>query len=485
MANWLRWFQKNTNAAKAYRKPPAAFGLANAAAKPDIAASANPEALKIMVEEAVVISDRLQAAVSEVDSSMHQLEAIAARSAVQEETLRRRSQSATIRLGEAFSSLQEVAAASQEIRGVTELLRGQSNETRDVVVDVCRSLHQTGEFLSALIESRATMERQVQDLGRHASGIGEINVSLQAIVAQTSLLAQSAAIEAANAGEQGRGFAVVARQIRQLAEESVEAVKQSTGIVRQIEAGIRQVVESVNGDRHAVETGLGEAGQTRDKMDVIFNSFLKVDQHVGKTLEFAVEQADRTAAANQMLEEVVELVGLMTGSVDDTLAQNKRQRHEINNLGRVSRELKASADELIEAVQQAGVRIWEEGSISSDMAAWTELLRDLAADPALADLDEEAHSVVLGAWLRRTQGMEAIWSNRSDGSFVFSEPEAGLLNARGRDWWRKAMAGETFISDVYLSAITKRPCLTVSMPLRRSDGTPFGVIGIDIVVTSQ
>ena len=76
---------------------------------------------------------------------------------------------------------------------------------------------------------------------------------------------------------------------------------------------------------------------------------------------------------------------------------------------------------------------------------------------------------MLGAWLKRTQGMEAIWSNRSDGSFVFSEPEAGLLNARGRDWWRKAMAGETYISEVYLSAITKRPCLTVSMPLRWED----------------
>jgi hypothetical protein len=45
------------------------------------------------------------------------------------------------------------------------------------------------------------------------------------------------------------------------------------------------------------------------------------------------------------------------------------------------------------------------------------------------------------------------------------------------------MAGETFVSEVYISAITKRPCLTVSMPLRDRNGIPSGVIGIDIVIS--
>ncbi len=98
-------------------------------------------------------------------------------------------------------------------------------------------------------------------------------------------------------------------------------------------------------------------------------------------------------------------------------------------------------------------------------------------------MSEDSHREILGGWLKRTAGMEAIWSNRSDGSFVYSEPEAGLLNARGREWWKRAMEGETFVSEVYISAITKRPCMTVSMPLRRIDGTAFGVIGIDIVVS--
>jgi methyl-accepting chemotaxis protein len=481
MVQWQRWIQRygKGNNSIQFSRPE----QKNVAPQGKISSDhANPEALRQMVGEAVVIADRLQAAVSEVDSSMSQLDGIAVRSAEQEEKLRQHSKTAMFRLEEAFSSLQEVSAASQEIRGVTEEMNSQSQKTRDVVVDVCRSLNHTDEVMNDLSINHGTMEERVNGLIAQASKIGEINALIQEIVTQTSLLALNAAIEAAHAGEQGRGFSIVAQEIRKLADQSGQAVKRSTSIVQNIESGIRQVVSSVEREKKSVSLGLEEMNKTREKMDVIFNSFLKVDQHVSKTLEFAVEQAERTMATNTLLEDVVEAVGLTLSSVDDTLAQNKRQRAEINNLGRVSEELKESSDELIIAVQQAGGRTWD-SEVAMDTTRWIDLLRTLASDPFLAGMEEEAHRDVLGSSLRRTTGMEAIWSNRSDGSFVFSEPEAGLLNARGREWWKKAMNGEVFVSEVYISAITKRPCLTVSMPLREIEGTTIGVIGIDIVVS--
>jgi methyl-accepting chemotaxis protein len=441
-----------------------------------------PDALRHMIEEAVVISDRLQAAVSEVDSSMGQLDAIATRSALQEEKLLVHSKTAMYRLEEAFSSLQEVAAASQEIRGVTEELTLHSKQTKEVVVEASRSLNHTDEVMGELSRNHSTMEDRVNGLIEQASKIGEINELIQEIVTQTSLLALNAAIEAAHAGEYGRGFSIVAQEIRKLAEQSGEAIKRSTNIVHHVEDGIRQVVSSVEQEKQSVSLGLAEMNKTKEKMDIIFNSFLKVDKHVRKTLECAVEQNERTTTTNRLLEDVVESVGQTMNSVDDTLAQHKRQRMEINNLGRVSEQLKESADELVVAVQQAGGRVWE-GAVAADTTRWTDLLRTLVSDPSLAGLDEGAHREVLGGWLKRTAGMEAVWSNRSDGSFVFSAPEAGLLNARGREWWKEAMDGQTFVSEVYLSAITKKPCVTVSMPLRRMDGTSYGVIGIDIAIS--
>lgn len=484
MTNWRRWIGKGTQAFVKRNSTSAPQVQGSGTNAPPSAATVleGDGALRRMIEEAVVISDRLQATVSEVDSSMGQLSAIADRSALHEDLLRENSKTAMTRLGDAFTALQEVAAASQEIRGVSELMSRQSQETREVVVEVCRSLTHTDEVMNDLSANHGTMEERVRALIEQASKIGEINALIQEIVTQTSLLALNAAIEAAHAGEHGRGFSIVAGEIRKLAEQSGQAVKRSTGIVSSIESGIREVVSSVDLEKKSVALGLEEMNKTRERMDVIFNQFLKVDEHVNRTLEFAVDQAERTTVTNGMLEDVVESLGKTVNSVEDTLAQNIMQRFEINNLGRVSEELKASSEELIASVQQTGGRVWE-GAVSADTAKWSELLKAVASDPSLESMDEESHREVLGGLLRRSPGMEAIWSNRADGSFVYSEPEAGLLNARSREWWKRAMAGEAFVSEVYISAITKRPCLTVSIPLRRPDGSAFGVIGIDITVS--
>ena len=64
-----------------------------------------------------------------------------------------------------------------------------------------------------------------QNLERKANDITNIVSLVSGISDQTNLLALNASIEAARAGEQGRGFAVVAEEVRKLAEQSQQAVK--------------------------------------------------------------------------------------------------------------------------------------------------------------------------------------------------------------------------------------------------------------------
>ncbi len=490
MAFWQRWTKEKSKLGereKAGSSTAGVFATGEGGRRNGVAiapedAVDRSDKLHRMIGEAVVISDRLRAAVSEVDASMGQLETIADRSAVQEERLRHHSRTAVAQLEEAFSALQEVAAASEEIRGTSERMSDQSREAKEVVLEVNRSLLHTDEVMNEMSQQHGAVEERVRGLIVQTSRISEMNALIQEIVSQTSLLSLNAAIESAHAGEYGRGFSVVAQEIRKLAEQSGEAVKRSTAIAQEIEAGIREVVASVDREKLSVARGLEEMRRSRERMDSIYGHIEKVDLQVSTTLNASVEQATRTGAANELLKGVVETVGLTFGSVDETLAQNRQQRAETTKLGRVSAELRDAADELIGAVQQAGGRIWAVAG-QAETGRWIEQLATLAADPALRTLDETAHRQVLGSWLGKTEGMEAVWSNRGDGSFLFSEPEAGLLNARGREWWRRAMAGENFVSEVYLSAITKKPCLTVAMPIRGEDGAPIGVVGIDIGIS--
>ncbi|MGO4376098.1 methyl-accepting chemotaxis protein, partial [Paenibacillus sp. MCAF20] len=176
----------------------------------------------------VVISDQLNAAVDEVDQTIGHLTDIADQSAVQEQSLRAKSSLAMSRIEETFAALQEVSSAAEEINEASEHLNKKSKETKEVVIEVCRSLTSTDQVMSDLNAHNQNMEQHIRQLIDQTSYINEINQFIQEIVSQTSLLALNASIEAAHAGEYGRGFAVVAQQIKKLAEQSGEAVKRSS-----------------------------------------------------------------------------------------------------------------------------------------------------------------------------------------------------------------------------------------------------------------
>jgi methyl-accepting chemotaxis protein len=464
MAAWLT----------AMRKPAGSRG--------DASNEAEHALLLRMVQEAVVISDRLAAVVAEVDSGRAALESMAESAQEQERRLREHGRSAMERLEEAFAALQEMEGASEHVRDASETMYAQSRAAGDAALEVNGSLLETDVAMSELSGHHAEMEHKVRLLADEASRIGEIHSLIREMVAQTSLLALNAEIEAAHAGESGRGFSVIAMEIRKLAEQSGEAVKRSAAVLHKIEAGILEVVESVRQEKRSVVRCVEETGKNRKRIDAILQRIVKVDEQVGHVKEAAQEQSVRTETANRLLREVVDSVERTWASVEDTVAQNVRQRREIANLGRVSKELQAAAGELTDAVRQTGGRVWR-GDAQVDASRWTALLAALSADPALTGMVPSEHRRKLSRWLADTPGAAAVWSNSPDGAFVFSEPEAGLLNAKGREWWRQAMEGRTFVSEVYLSAITKKPCVTVSVPIRGEDGRPVGVLGVDIEIS--
>lgn len=78
--------------------------------------------------------------------------------------------------------------------------------------------------LNSVKESFAQVNTQGQQLASKVKDIIQIVSAVEAIAEQTNLLALNASIEAARAGEHGRGFAVVAEEVRQLAENSKQAV---------------------------------------------------------------------------------------------------------------------------------------------------------------------------------------------------------------------------------------------------------------------
>jgi hypothetical protein len=110
-----------------------------------------------------------------------------------------------------------------------------------------------------------------------------------------------------------------------------------------------------------------------------------------------------------------------------------------------------------------------------------EKVMNLLSQFPLYELDADVHKKALDQFFEENEHIEAIWSNRLDGTFVYSNPPAGLINAKARPWFIEASKNKIFISSIYTSAVTKKPCITISFPIHKN-GDIVGVIGVDLIV---
>jgi uncharacterized protein YukE len=153
---------------------------------------------------------------------------------------------------------------------VGALVSSISVETQQVLQEATQKIASASEQLTATAEElAATATELAQDLENAKVGgerilneIKKTDAILQFIhdVADNSnLLGLNAAIEAARAGEAGRGFAVVAEEIRKMAANSSQAVKDIDNIIKTIQKENAQMVKNIMataqlGERQAAAT---------------------------------------------------------------------------------------------------------------------------------------------------------------------------------------------------------------------------------------
>lgn len=438
--------------------------------------------MKGLYNESIVISDQLVAAVDEVDQAMIHLSSITDKSQQQERLLTNCSKQANSKITEVFSSLQQVSAAADQISYGAMHLTNQSSETKQVTLDLQKSLTEMESRMQQLQKSNLDMTLQINSLIEHTSKIYELNKLIQQIVSQTSLLALNASIEAAHAGEYGKGFAVVAQEIRRLADQSNATVKQSSEFVAHIEQGVKLVTSAVAQERTFVEQSVQEMGMSCERMDMIAERIVEVDQLVSDMKASSDSQKIQTAYVTTRLQEAVEYVNETLIAVKDTVSMNEAQRSQIHKLDRIRSNMGKASNELKQAIECVEIDVVKKVT-NANTDAMIKWLTEAASRSSITSLDPIEHYEQLSALLSSEPEVEAIWSNHADGSFIVSIPDAGLLNAKGREWWKQAMRGESYQSTYYVSAITKRLCQTLSVPIYKDDSI-VGVLGIDLTIGS-
>ncbi|MDR6100133.1 methyl-accepting chemotaxis protein [Agrobacterium larrymoorei] len=168
------------------------------------------------------------------------------------------------------ASVEETAAALEEITTTVSDTSNRAQEAGRLVRNTKDNAEQSGHVVRQAIEAMGKIEASASEI---ASIIGVIDE----IAFQTNLLALNAGVEAARAGDTGKGFAVVAQEVRELAQRTAKAAKE-----------IKDLIGA--SDKH-VKDGVRLVGETGKALEKIVGQVVQVDRNVSTIVEASREQA--------------------------------------------------------------------------------------------------------------------------------------------------------------------------------------------------
>ena len=188
-----------------------------------------------------------------------------------------------------------------------------------------RSLSEEASDSSSKGATKMTgMNSSMEELKRSSNEISKIIKVIDEIAFQTNILALNAAVEAARAGEAGLGFAVVAEEVRNLAQRSAQAAKDTAVIIeRNIELS---------------DKGLAVSRDVNNSLDEISLKTRNVNQLVAEIAAASVEQSRGISQVTEAISQMEKVVQENAATAEESAA--------------TAEELLAQAEELENAVHE-------------------------------------------------------------------------------------------------------------------------------------
>lgn len=366
-----------------------------------------------------------------------------------------------------------------------DILETSSSESKKIVlaqVDEISGIIQQIESIKASSEKVAI---SVSSLGISVDHIGEILESVQNFYKQTQLLALNASIESARAGDAGKGFAVVANEIRHLAEGSSVSVNEIVKIMQEINSSIESVQETTKEEGVSITQAVVKATHIGESLSAINDSYVEVDANLAQmdTLLKRTKQSittmdhslQETFSAYQEVEN--EIISIRQGIDHQQILSNK-----MDNVGTILTDLSKSLNIVTNRFNTDLVA--QNKRYVNELANKTikKLLKLTQEEHAFNNTSKEQHKRILDSLVGQENAIEAAWTNDSDGEFIYSNPPAGIKNGNIRSWFKESIQGVNYVSDFYISGISKGPCVTVSIPIYENGNKSkvMGVLGVDL-----
>ncbi len=233
------------------------------------------------------------------------------------------------------ASLEETSASLEEMASMTKQNAGNATQA-SATAGVARKAAEQGQ--NAMVQMASAIER----IKASSVETAKILKTIDEIAFQTNLLALNAAVEAARAGDAGKGFAVVAEEVRNLAQRSAEAARNTAVLVdesqknavdgvettalvgqqlREIGTSIERVAQLIQ----EVAAASNEQAQGIDQINLAVSNMDRVTQsNAALSEESASSSEELNAQAVELDAMVKELVKLIHGAKAEEMTSSRR-----------------------------------------------------------------------------------------------------------------------------------------------------------------
>ena len=246
----------------------------------------------------------------------------------------------------------QISTSSQSLaEGATEqasMLEETSSALEEVATQVKMNADNAGQANALAGKTKSEAEKGARAMTEMIAAMKAINTSsqeigkiikvIEEIAFQTNLLALNAAVEAARAGEHGKGFAVVAEEVRNLAQRSAAAAKDTASL---IEEAVKRAAE-----------GKDMADKAGESLNGILESVRKVTDLVSEIASASREQAQGVDQVNTAVSQMDSVTQQTAASAEEAAASSE----ELNAQAERQREMVADLVGLVEGASSALVK---------------------------------------------------------------------------------------------------------------------------------
>jgi methyl-accepting chemotaxis protein len=210
---------------------------------------------------------------------------------------------------EQAAAAEETSSSSEEMAAMTQKNAGYAQEAK--------TLSETAQASADKgFQAMTRMSGAISDIQKSSLDTAKIMKVIDEIAFQTNLLALNAAVEAARAGEAGKSFAVVAEEVRNLAQRSAEASRNTAALIevstksaengveisQEVEESLREITES---SREVNELVVKIAASSNDQA-CGFEQINSAISQMGTVTQQNAANAEESAAAAEELTSQVE-----------------------------------------------------------------------------------------------------------------------------------------------------------------------------------